>query len=164
MMSEPTKPKSRVDRLVKWGFLIVAVVAAVLVGLLQRNPPLLDWSTDLPGALARGKAEGRPVLIFFHDSPMNETSRQIVKHFGKPASVTAFNRYKYIQVQVGTDVSSKEARDYGVDVFPTLVIVDVSGKAIRQPGFIAEADFTGQFLPLGKGVSGVESPTTGPHP
>lgn len=163
MTSDSTKPKSGMDKLVKWGFLAVAVVAAFVVWRLQLNPPILEgWGTDLPAAQAQGKAQSRPVLIFFHDSPMNEISRQVVKHFTRPASMKAYDRYNYIRVAAA---SSKIAQDWGITVFPTLVVLDALGKeAGRHSGFIPEADFYDRFLPLCKGGSGGESATTGPRP
>src|SRR5664279_3913179 len=48
---------------------------------LQSNNTELTWFTDLPKALARAKAEGKSVLLFFHGSdwcpPCVEMQRQV---------------------------------------------------------------------------------------
>ena len=49
---------------------------------LQSNNTELTWSTDLPKALARAKAEGKSVLLYFHGSdwcpPCVEMQHQVI--------------------------------------------------------------------------------------
>lgn len=160
MTNEPTASKARKDKLAKWIFLGVVGVAAILVWRVQREPDVLkDWERDLPKALADGKAQYRPVLIFFHDIPMNETCLNVIKPFGMGPSMTAYEKYKYIRVRVGTSVSAEVARQWRIESFPTLVIVGPSGKeAGRYVGFIAATEYYERFLPLGKGDSDDAAP------
>jgi hypothetical protein len=163
MTSEQTASKSDKDRLAKWVFLGLAVVAATLVWLVQRNPSILKgWETNLPQALADGRAQHRPVLIFFHDIPMNQASAWIAgKHLCTSQSMAAYEKYNYVKVRVGTETSSSVAREWKLTGFPTLVVVDASGKEVmRYQGSIPLSEFWERLLPAAKSAS-TSTPATG---
>ena len=163
MTNEQTTPKSGKDSLAKWVFLGLVSVGAILVWWVQRNPDLLPgWETkDLSRMLAEGKAQHRPVVIFFHDVPMNEASRQNADHVNGAQSITAYKKYNYIRVRVGTDATSAVAQEWHIESFPTLVVVDVQGKeAGRRQGVVAVTDYYDHLLPLGDPAS-AGAPATG---
>ena len=114
----------------------------------QSNQTELTWLTDLPNALARAKAEGKSVLLFFHGSdwcpPCVEMQRQV---FASPEFVQ-YARRALVLVDVDFPQKSEQSeelkrtnlalktrfnlsRESG-EGFPTIVLLNDAGETVFQ--------------------------------
>ena len=120
----------------------------------QSNPAKLTWLTDLPNALARAKAEGKSVLLFFHGSdwcpPCVEMQREV---FAAPEFVQYARR---ALVLVDVDFPQKSTQSEALkrtnlalkarfnlsreaaEGFPTIVLLNDAGETVFQ-----ETGYTG---------------------
>ena len=60
-------------------FLVIAIAAVAVVGLIQLRGPQLDgWGGDLDQALIQARAEKRKVLVFFTVSLKSEMAKKLI--------------------------------------------------------------------------------------
>ena len=162
--SPETKPASKL-----WIF-IALIVVMVVVGVIQRRQSAvspaeeaaiarLDWLTDFDTAQARSRAESKPLLLDFTGSDWCPPCMRLRKEvFSKPefADYAAKNL-----VLLEVDFPKRKtlppaqqaandalARQFGVEGFPTILVLSPSGKHLGQLGsasggttaFIAELE------------------------
>jgi hypothetical protein len=139
------------DRLVKLGFLAVTILVVVLVYMNQRNPPTLpNWSQDLPGTLARGRAENRKTLVLFLPMTLRERQRTwlVGNTIDKNEGLIDRQSILRVKVSVGEIGQCEPAVRYGIKVIPTILLLGADGKEIGRlqgegpEGMIAQTVFT----------------------
>jgi len=142
--AQPAK-KSRTDRRVKIGFLIVFLVAAAAVYYSQIRGPELPgtWGDDLPAALAEAAAATPPkkVVVFIDSFPASFQGQEMIKGtLRKRRSVK--DLAPFVKVHLRLDKDAAWAKKYGVTKAPTTLVLSADGgKFHKQEGRIGEIDF-----------------------
>jgi protein disulfide-isomerase len=123
---------------------IAAVIGCVW---LQAQAGDLTWGTDLPKALAQAKSEKKLVLLDFTGSDWCSWCKKFEK---ETLSTDKFADYAKAHLELVTVDFPREkpisddlkaankalAKKYGVDGFPTFVVLNADGKEIgRQVGY-----------------------------
>lgn len=123
------------------------IAAAIACVWLQAQAADLNWGTDLPKALAQAKAEKKMVLMDFTGS---DWCGWCIKFDKETLSTDKFADYakSHLELMV-VDFPNKKpqssdlkaankalGKKYGVDGYPTFVVLDANGKEIgRQVGY-----------------------------
>ncbi len=157
------KRKSRVDRWVKVGFLVVVVAVSVLIYKRQAaEPKLPGWGTDLQAALGQAREKGTKVLVLFTESPMSHGDKRLVTDTLN-RSRTALNDLGYPRVHLRMRQHKDIAERYGVTSHPFLVLLDAEGKVVKKySGFMSKEKFRSDFLEVSS--SRTEKPKESPKP
>jgi protein disulfide-isomerase len=125
------------------------LLVAVAIGCvwLQTQAADLNWGTDLPKALAQAKADNKMVLLDFTSS---DWCGWCIKFDKDTLSQDKFAEYAKTHLELVTvDFPNKKPQSdalkaankalgekYGVDGYPTFVVLDADGKEIgRQVGY-----------------------------
>jgi len=102
-----------------------------------------EWLADYPGALAKAKASGKPVLLDFTGSDWCPYCIELKKNSLSTAEFESFAEQNLILVEVdfprrkkiaAEQLKANEAlaRRFGIEGFPTLVLVSAEGKSMGQ--------------------------------
>lgn len=148
--------RSSRDKRIKWAFVGLIVVAVVVVVMMQQSKTLgiKGWSGDLSQTLQTARAEDRPVLALFVRKPPSQTAKTIARHAIQPANVEAVEKGRFLPVVVTTDSNQEPATTYGIEEFPTLLVLSPQGKEVlRHEGLIGEVPFRQEFLEQAPGVA-----------
>ncbi len=106
-----------------------------------------EWGTDYKGALAKAKADNKLVLLDFTGSDWCGYCKLLDKEVFTQQSFKDFAGKNYELVTLdfprGTDLPADVkqqneglSKQFGIDGFPTLIVVDPSGKELgRQVGY-----------------------------
>ena len=154
----PLDKKSRMDRRVKIGFLIVFLTAAAVVLYYQyRGESLAGWGKDRDAALAEARAATPPkkVVVFIDTFPVSYYGQKMIAGtLKKPKSVKDMK--VFVKVQLRLDAEADWAKRYGVTKAPTMLVISADGSRFhKQEGRIGELDFVKVFLKAElKGVAG----------
>lgn len=102
----------------------------------------VDWSRDLPAALERARAEGKPVLVTFY-ADWCVWCRKLESTTLRDNEVRAVLRDRVIPVSLDVDGDGRELSNiYRVDGLPTILMLDGSGQEIgRIPGYMSPTGF-----------------------
>jgi thiol:disulfide interchange protein len=102
----------------------------------------VEWAKDLPGALERAKAEGKPVLVNFYAEWCVWCKRLESTTF-RDDQVKTMLRDRVVPVSLDVEGDGRELSDtYRVDGLPTILVLDGSGAEIgRIPGYMAPTGF-----------------------
>ena len=134
--------KSKKDKWVKFGFLILVVVLVIYIQYSQRQGPKLDgWREDLTGALEHAKRENAPILVFFMSRPPGEIDHFIANTTIKN-NAAALKESGCILVRIAVSSTSSDiAKQYDLTSTPTLMLLDSTGKEIsRRTDRVPETD------------------------
>jgi hypothetical protein len=145
----PSPPRPPRDRLIKWAFVGLIVLAVVAVVLMQQKKTLgiKGWSNDLSQTLATARTDNRRVVAFFVRQPSSHTAKTIARHAIQPANVEAIDKGRFLPVVVTTEPGSEPATTYGIEAFPTLLVLSPQGEEmLRREGLIGEVPFRQEFL------------------
>lgn len=116
------------------------------VALLKTVAAQPDWSTDAQQALARAKAEQKLVLLNFTGSDWCPWCIRLEREvFSKP-EFAAYAKTNLVLVQVDFPRSKQLGKEqqqankalaekYGIDGFPTVVVLDSTGKQLGRLGY-----------------------------
>lgn len=101
---------------------------------------MIDWTTDLEAALARGRRERKAVLLYFGKDPCPECARLDAEVFSDRAVARAVGEgFVALKQLLGRDHAS--SRRYRPFWTPTLFFLDPDGHdLVRWPGLIAVDD------------------------
>lgn len=95
--------------------------------------PEIQWMTDEAAAVAKARAEGKPLLVDFA-SEWCEPCKELDQHTFKHAAVRAeASRFVALRVEVtGEDEKEDIVKKYGVVGYPTVILLDADGhEAVR---------------------------------
>lgn len=132
--------------------LIAAVLALVVVAFVRSRssgaPVSLvgfDNTVQIDAALAKGKQEGKPTLLFFTASwcpPCKHMKSDVLPQEAVANTV----RDQFVGVYVDIDERRGDADAYGITGVPTFIVVSKDGQEVaRRSGAMSSAEFQ-QFL------------------
>jgi protein disulfide-isomerase len=124
----------------------------ILLGLFCATIPALaadpGWHTDLPGALEEAKRDDKFVLLDFTGSDWCGWCMKLKSEvFDQPGFIAFaqtnlllveidFPRHK-IQAAGRKEANEKLAREYDIEGYPTIILLDKNGKAVAKTGYVA---------------------------
>ncbi len=105
----------------------------------------VTWSRDLPAALERARAEGKPVLVNFY-ADWCVWCKKLESTTLRDNAVKTVLRDQVIPVSLNVDSDGRElSNEYRVDGLPTILVLDGNGREIgRIPGYMAPTGFLEQ--------------------
>lgn len=106
----------------------------------------LAWTSEYSAALERAKAEKRNVFLFFTGSDWCSWCQKLDREILSTADFSKFAQEKLVlvkldfphQIAQSEEVKTRNlelARKYHVQGYPTVVVLDPSGKAVRRLGY-----------------------------
>lgn len=142
----------------RWLF-IALIAALVTIGVVQRRQSAispddeaaiarLEWLTDFAAAQARSRAESKPLLIDFTGSDWCPPCIRLRKEvFSKPEFADyASKNLVFLEVDfpkrktlppAQQAANEALARQFGVEGFPTILVISPSGKILGQLGSVS---------------------------
>ncbi len=133
--------------------LIIAAILALVVVMFVRSrsggPHTtlvgFDETVAIDAALAKGKQEGKPTLLFFTASwcpPCKQMKRDVLP----TDAVASTIRDQFVGVYVDIDARRDDANAWGIEGVPTFIVMNKNGEEIaRRSGAMSPDEFT-QFL------------------
>lgn len=132
--------------------LVAAVLALVVVAFVRSRsssvPTTLvgfDNAVAIDAALAKGKQEGKPTLLFFTASwcpPCKHMKSEVLPQ----ESVANTIRDQFVGVYIDIDARGADAQAYGIEGVPTFIVLNKNGEEIaRRSGAMSTGEFQ-QFL------------------
>ena len=102
----------------------------------------VDWGKDLPAALERARAEGKPVLVNFYAN-WCVWCKRLESTTLSDNDVKTVLRDRVVPVRLDVDGDGRElSNKYHVDGLPTILVLDSTGREIgRIPGYMAPTGF-----------------------
>jgi protein disulfide-isomerase len=123
--------------------ILLLVLFGLLTGSAQAGP---GWSTDLPEALAKAKAERKFVLLHFGGSDWCGWCIQVQKEVYSKRAFKSYAQSNLVLVQIDFPKRKPQptavrkanrtlARKFQVEAFPTLILLDAGGKELGRLGY-----------------------------
>jgi thiol:disulfide interchange protein len=102
----------------------------------------VNWGRDLPTALERARAEGKPVLVTFY-ADWCVWCKKLESTTLRDNAVRTVLRDEVIPVTLDVDGDGRELSNaYRVDGLPTILVLDGNGREIgRIPGYMSPTGF-----------------------
>ena len=139
-------------------FLIIIIGAVFLYSSITRNNVTesdetlvgeeysANWLTDLSVVQAKAKEEGKPILMDFTGSDWCGWCIKLKKEvFSRPAFINYANEHLILmtvdfpkrkqQEESLKDQNNTLMDTYGINVFPTIILVDAEGKVLGKTGY-----------------------------
>ena len=151
----PARSRSKSDRWVKIGFVVVAAVVAFIVWRTVRQPKLPGW-IPLDEAVEKARKENRPIVVLFMNHPISDGDRWNIEIIAKSANRKAIEEGNFIRAkaQLSTALDSETARRHRIKVLPTVLVLEPEGEELkernRREGRLGEVDFRQGFLDLAR--------------
>jgi len=140
-------PIAHLSRRARLASIVPAVAGAAMfftwVGLdhdVDPETPPIAWMTDEAEAVAKARAEGKPLLVDFGAHWCPACKKLDRRTFSKPTVRAASRRFVALRVEA-TDDDDKEAiqKKYGVVGLPTIIMIDPRGKELARYNDFVEA-------------------------
>lgn len=107
----------------------------------------LLWTTDYGAALKSAKEQNRRVLIYFSGSDWSTWCARMDQEILSTPEFAAYVKDRFVLLQLdqpkGKPISPGEKRElgrlgrfYGIQVLPTVVILDPTGQVLGQAGYV----------------------------
>lgn len=117
-----------------FGLLLAASSIAFFAPLLLPTPPAVEWTASLDEALAQGKAQDKPVMIYFWQERCAECAHLKKKTFPDDGVIAESERFIRAAVD-GTrwpsDEQERMREEYGVQGFPAIAFVTSDGQVLK---------------------------------
>jgi thiol:disulfide interchange protein len=122
-----------------------AVQPTIATAVTSHGAVEVDWSRDLPAALERARAEGKPVLVTFY-ADWCVWCKKLESTTLSDNAVRTVLRDQVIPVTLDVDGDGRELSNvYRVDGLPTILVLDGNGREIgRIPGYMSPTGFLEQ--------------------
>ncbi len=117
--------------------------------------PEISWATDLSEAIKRADKEKKWVFVDFYADwcpPCKEMERSV---FSDDEVKAIFS--KLITVRVNGDKQPEVMEEYGVGVYPTIMVIDGKGNVLERVNFLVKSEFLEVFKPISNGVNPLET-------
>ena len=122
---------------------IISVIAGLILATVSAHAGKDGWLTNYDDALAKAKAEGKHVLVEFHGSDWCPPCIKLNKEVLTKDAFKSFADSSLVLVDADfprkTKLSEEQsqhndalAKKFGVQYFPTIVIIDGDGKVLDQ--------------------------------
>jgi thioredoxin-like negative regulator of GroEL len=112
-----------------------------VAALLSLQDAGIDWKKDYAAALLQAQKDGRYVVVYF-GGPDCPPCEQMKKTTFRDAGVIAAVNKAYVNVGVHLDGPNETAKQFGVEVIPTLFLVTSDGTRVRKwEGYIGPEDY-----------------------
>jgi hypothetical protein len=125
-----------VDRWVKLGFLAAAVIAVIIIYLVQQSPPELEgYETDLEAALRQAKRQDRNVFVFFsrdRSTPSADDEKMIRNELMHPKFRRFLDSAGCVKVWLTLLGDGEAAEKYGITSSPAVLLLDKDGRRLRR--------------------------------
>lgn len=114
---------------------------------LEAAPAKIDWMTSYEEALAKAKAEHKPVLLFFTGSDWCGWCKRLDREVFSQAAFQSFATANLVLVKIDFPKYVKQTEEeknrnwklaerYGVSGFPAILLVDATGVEKLRTGYI----------------------------
>ncbi len=134
----------------KMKLLTICVLLFVGVSFAASAQTDVTWGTDLASAIQEAKSSGKKVLIDF-DSETCSWCKKIKKEIFETEDFKTIAKDNFILVRINGPKDSGTCDNYGVDTYPTTIILDGDGKSVdRCDGYEPPS----QYIPWVKGAGG----------
>ncbi len=124
-----------------------SLLATAALFLATLSAPAADWGTDLPKAIAKAKAENKLVLVDFTGSDWCGWCIRLKKEVFDTPEFAAYAAKHLVPVEIDfprkkaispeLKAANKALADqYGIEGFPTIIVLDGSGKQVGKLGYL----------------------------
>lgn len=101
----------------------------------------IAWRTDLEAARTESAESNRPMLLFVTSSHCPYCVKMMNDTFRNPAVIAELNEH-FVPMQIERGTQAELERKIGIQLYPTIVIVDDVGVEVRRmKGFISGPAF-----------------------
>lgn len=115
--------------------------------MLQVNAAELPWTTDLPKAQAKAKAENKLVMLDFTGSDWCGWCIKLNKEVFSTPEFVAYAQKNLVPVEVDFPNKKKQSAElkkannalqkkYGIEGYPTIIVLNGDGKKVGELGYM----------------------------
>jgi tetratricopeptide (TPR) repeat protein len=113
---------------------------SILAALLFQDPAI-DWKKDYGAALKEAQKDGRFVVVFFGGPDCPPCEKMKTTTF-KDAAVVAAVGKAYVNVGIHLDGPNDVAKEFGIQVIPTVFLVASDGSRVRKwEGYLGPGEY-----------------------
>lgn len=125
----------------------LALCLLTCFAMLQVNAAELPWTTDLPKAQAKAKAENKLVMLDFTGSDWCGWCIKLNKEVFSTPEFVAYAQKNLVPVEVDFPNKKKQSADlkkannalqkkYGIEGYPTIIVLNGDGKKVGELGYL----------------------------
>lgn len=125
----------------------LALCLLTCFAMLQVNAAELPWTTDLPKAQAKAKAENKLVMLDFTGSDWCGWCIKLNKEVFSTPEFVAYAQKNLVPVEVDFPNKKKQSAElkkannalqkkYGIEGYPTIIVLNGDGKKVGELGYM----------------------------